>query len=257
MDVSIEKDLGAQLLSMCEAESIQLTKAQAQKLVQYLQEVVAKSKQTNLTSITNISSGLWLHVLDSLYYVAVYEEFSEAGRFSEEFLDLPRSFVDIGTGGGFPGVPFGIVTGLSGNLVDSVGKKTRIVKDLVRQAGLAPRIQVHHERIEDYALSYPNEAGVVIARAVAPLEILVEYSSPLLKQGGILIASKGTPNAEELHNAKKAADMAGMIYVSRETRELPLQLGHREIYVYQKVQKPSVSLPRKPGIASKKPLSKM
>ena len=111
-----------------------------------------------------------------------------------------------------------------------------------------------HARVEDCALRHPKSQDYVFARAVAQSNVLIEYAAPLLKAGGLLVLEKARPTDEELACASEAAKICGMRDVSRETFELPRELGHREILVYKKVSEPSIRLPRKVGEAKRSPL---
>ena len=111
-----------------------------------------------------------------------------------------------------------------------------------------------HARVEDCALRHPKSQDYVFARAVAQSNVLIEYAAPLLKTGGLLVLEKARPTDEELARATEAAKICGMRDVSRETFELPHELGHREILIYRKVSEPSIRLPRKAGEAKRSPL---
>ncbi len=227
-----------------------LASQQADLLLQYLELVNKKNENLNLTCITDIQEGVYLHLLDSLLFVNCFQGLQEEGLFEEKV-----RFVDMGTGGGFPGGPFGIATGESGVLLDSVSKKAAAVQEMLEKLGLSPQIKAEGKRIEDKAREKQGAFSVALARALAPLEILLEYASPLLSPGGFLIASKAHPRSEELEAAKIAAPKAGMEHVSRETFELPERMGHRELFIYQKAYQPQIKLPRKAGMAQKRPLS--
>ena len=109
--------------------------------------------------------------------------------------------VDLGSGGGFPGLSLGIFAKQRGegevHLVESVGKKTSFLKTVTRELGLP--VTVHTARAE--ALS-PLEADIITARAFAPLPRLFDYAAPHLKPASILILPKGESADKEIKEAR-------------------------------------------------------
>lgn len=236
-------DLVCQLRDEAGSFGIELSSDQATKLVRYLEFVIEKNKVVNLTRITNPRNAVTLHLVDSLLPLAS----------SETPLCSARDLLDMGTGAGFPGVPLCLVCELNGTLVDSVGKKTNAVNEGISELGLKGTKAVH-ARLEELALDIPHSQDVVIARAVAQANVLIEYATPFLRKGGMLILEKGNPSSEEIELAEKTAQICGLRHVSRETFELPRGLGHREIICYQRYRSPQIHLPRKTGTAKKQPL---
>ena len=226
-----------------ESFGISFTKEQIENLLKHLTLLGEKNKVLNLTRIVDMETAVTLHVVDSLLPLAC-EQIS---------LNKDSLFLDIGTGGGFPGVPLGIMTGAAGVLVDSVGKKVSAVNEFLGALGLT-RLQGRHIRVEDLAREVPATFDYVFARAVAQTNVLIEYASPLLKNEGILVVQKGRPEDSEIEAAIRAAEICGMRVVSRETFELQHELGHREILTYKKVSKPKIKLPRRNGQAKSDPL---
>ena len=231
------------LLDELSGFDISVTQHQAELLVTYLDLVIQKNKVVNLTRITNPEEAVTLHLVDSLLPLAV----------PGVQLDEKVSLLDMGTGAGFPGVPLAVVSGAQALLVDSVRKKTDAVSEFVAELRLSS-IQTRHARLEELAREIPKSMDMVIARAVAQTNVLLEYATPFLRTNGILVVEKGRPDDEELRVAQRAATTCGMKLVSRETFELPQELGHRDVLVYQRVAKPRIGLPRKVGLAKNKPL---
>ena len=233
---------------------------QATLLVAHLRLVVEKNKVMNLTRIVDAEEAVTLHVVDSLLPLAcgeVAEGFGCGGAagFDGDSGACGSSvhFVDMGTGAGFPGIPLGIMTGASGLLIDSVGKKIAAVSEFVSALGLSA-LRTLHSRVEDLPSEVMGAQNFVFARAVAQSNVLIEYAAPLLTKGGLLVLEKARPEEIELERAEKAAKICGMKFVSRETFELPFERGHREILLYRKVGKPAIKLPRKVGMAKQSPL---
>lgn len=247
------------LQTACSKQDIPLDRHDAKFLVEHVFLVADKNQTHNLTGIRDVQKSLYLNTLDSLFFVASYQQLIDEGLLLDGEDDYKRQespyFIDMGTGGGFPGIPFGIMTKMNGLLLDSVAKKAAAVEGFIKTLGIQKNLAARALRTEDLAKSTSSTAHLVLARALAPLEVLLEYSSPLLLDGGFLIASKGTPEAKETEAAKLAEEITGMKLVSRETRELPQKMGHRELFVYQKASAPTIRLPRKSGMATKRPIS--
>ena len=218
-----------------------LTDAQKDLLRRHLELVLERNKVLNLTAITDIREAPYLHILDSLLLKDAFDAAPEG------------PFVDIGSGAGYPGIPLAIVCQRPATLVDSVRKKAQATASFVNELGLKD-VRVEAVRIEDLARHESNGYAVACARAVAPAGVLVEYAAPLLKRGGRLVVAKARPDEDEVARAMRAAKICGMMYVSRETYELPHGLGHREILSFEKVGKPRVKLPRATGKARHEPL---
>ena len=236
--------LRTQLCDEAEVCGIVVTSQQADLLLKHLDLVIQKNKVMNLTRIVDTSDAVTKHIVDSLLFVKALGEQVDQGK----------RFLDLGTGAGFPGIPFGVVTGMRGLLVDSVGKKVTAVESFINELELAGQLDARAIRAEELAKVERGRYHVVCARAVAELNVLIEYAAPLLAKGGVLVASKAHVSQEELDNAAYAASICGMRLVSRETCELPRDAGHRELYRYEKVKKPQIALPRNTGMAKHKPL---
>ena len=241
------EELANQLIAMAQGFGIAVAPESAQAMVRHLELVIERNKVLNLTRIVDPHQGVVLHLLDSLLLApSIVSALGDAS-------DL--RFIDIGTGAGFPGIPLSLQLNMRGTLIDSVGKKVRAVEEFVEELGLRPRLDCQAVRAEDLARAKSRSYDVVTARAVARLATLVEYASPLLRRGGVLVVSKGNIEQQELDEGTSAARICGMELVSRETLELPEEAGHREILAYRKVRKPSVKLPRATSMAKNHPLA--
>lgn len=211
-----------------------------QLCVQHLQKVLNTQDKVNTTAITDYQEALTLHIADSLLLLP-------------EVNKTQGTIIDIGTGAGFPGLPLAIATGRQTVLLDARSKKIAAVDPVIRELGLQSSVTTSCERVETYAQDHQGLFGCVVARAVGPLEVLLEYASPLLQQEGSLVAAKGREDAQEFANASKAARQVGMQLDSSRTCTLPSGQV-RTVYKYMKVSTPKVPLPRKPGRAVKRPL---
>ena len=233
------------LITLALSYGIQLNEQQASLLLQHLHLLQEKNKQINLTRIVSTKDGLLRHILDSLLFLLPLDSHGIAKN------DL---YVDLGTGGGYPGIPLSIMLPCRSILVDSVVKKSKAVDEFLLELGLSDRVHTSSLRAEELAKEISAAASLVSARALAQLSVLIEYSSPLLKVGGLLISSKGRIESDEVNHALHVAPLCGMKLVSRETCELPLDQGHREIFTFEKIGKAKLNLPRHIGMAKNKPL---
>ena len=228
------------LIEMAQDVGVTIDEEQEKKLLNHLDLVIKKNEVMNLTRITNRSEGIILHVLDSLTFVPLVSKTS-------------GKVLDIGTGAGFPGIPLAIATGRDVFCIDSVGKKTDAVSSFARDLGV-DNCKAEHIRAEELARREGQSFGCVVARAVDKLSSLVEYASPLLCDGGRLVVSKGNLTDEEYEACEKASEICGMRILERTAFELPQKMGHRELIVVERSQKPSIALPRQNGKAHRVPL---
>ncbi|MEG1517106.1 MAG: 16S rRNA (guanine(527)-N(7))-methyltransferase RsmG [Raoultibacter sp.] len=224
-----------------QSENVVLTATQNELLEAHLLGILEANKIHNLTRITSLEEGVILHIEDSLSGLP-------------EFNDAPEgSYADLGTGGGFPGIPLAIMSGRKTLLVDSVKKKVAVLASLVDTLGLSDQIDTYGGRIEDLALDHRSAFAVVTARALSSLPSLMELSAPLLKQGGFLICYKARITDEEIENAQRLEKKLGMHFHSRRNFILSDGVTERCILVFIKKGKPKVSLPRRCGMAQKTP----
>lgn len=211
-------------------------------LHEYLIKILDINNDINLTRITEPSQAELLHIEDSL---AVLPELKKAPK---------GKYLDIGSGGGFPGVPLAIMSERDTTLIDSVHKKMNAVEKILIELSLHDSIQVVAERIEPYSQEHREEFTVITARALSSLPSLLELSSPLLQRGGHLICLKAHVSDEELSQAQSLQERLGMKLLKRRNYYLSDNETYREVLVFQKYKEPDIKLPRKVGFAQKKPL---
>lgn len=223
--------------------NVEPTEAQRELLDRHLSLIIEANKISNLTRITGWEQGQLLHVEDSLVGVP-------------EVLDAPEGrYADLGTGGGFPGIPVAIMSGRDTLLVDSVGKKTRALDSVIDELGMSEVIKTYTGRAEDLALELPGEFAVITARALSSLPSLIELGSPLLKRGGRMVCYKARPDDDEVERAVSLEKKLGMSLVSRRDVVLSDEETHRCIFVFEKVKKQKIKLPRRVGMAQRHPLA--
>ena len=163
--------------------------------------------------------------------------------------------IDVGTGAGFPGIPLAIVKEKNNIiLLDSLNKRIKFLEEVKEKLKLE-NIKTVHGRAEELGKNKKERESYEIAtsRAVAPLNILLEYLLPLVKVGGKAICMKGS-NIEEIENSKKALEILGGKIEKIEEITLPNSDIKRNIIIVKKVNKTPAKYPRKAGTPSKEPL---
>lgn len=209
----------------------------------YLRAILETNQRVNLTRIVDWDEALRLHLLDS---IACLPEVNGAPA---------GDLCDIGTGGGFPGVPLGLSTRRHTVLIDSVAKKCTAVTEVLEAMNLGRSFECRATRAEDIARTAPARFAVVVARAVAPLASLIELAAPLLSEGGIFVALKGAPGDDEVESGRAVARLVGMKPGSIRTLSLGPGGEKRTILTYEKTGRGSVKLPRRTGLAQHQPLA--
>ena len=233
--------MGNLATTMQEHHGIEISESQEQLLLADLDAILEVNKTLNLTRIDTYESALVLHIEDSLAGLPFINK-APQGRYA-----------DIGTGGGFPGVPVAIMTNRDTLLVDSVQKKIKALMGVVEELNLEAIVDGYPGRVEDLAKDMPGKFAVVTARAVSSLASLLELVSPLLKKHGRFVCYKGQPTEEEIKAGKAIQNLVGMKLI--ENKEYQLSDGsQRTILVFEKVSNPKIKLPRRVGLAQKEPL---
>lgn len=229
-----------ELISYCLELDIEVSRDEAEMCIKHLLMVNQVNDYMNLTRIQDIHDALILHIVDSL-------------ALTRDLPIEPERFLDIGTGAGFPGIPFCVYTGCDGVLLDSVGKKVQAVQAFIEELGLKG-VEAVHDRCESYATAHHHAFDIVLARAVGQMNLIVEYATPFLEEDGYLIVAKANPSKDECHIADQTASICGLELIGSDEFELPRGLGHRTVFLYQKVSNPKIHLPRPVGLAKKQPL---
>jgi 16S rRNA (guanine527-N7)-methyltransferase len=222
--------------------NLTLSEAQHAKLGQYLDLLLAANARMNLTRITDRAAAEVQHVGDALTLLP----FLPAGEIR---------VVDVGSGGGVPGIPLGIVRpDARVMLVESTKKKAAFLREAAETLGLS-NVSVSEWRAEDVGRSNSRETfDVAVARAVATLDWLAEWCLPLVRKGGKLLAMKGARAAEEVPAARKAIKLLGGGEPVVHPVELP-GTEHRVVVEIPKVGRTDARFPRPATQAKGKPLA--
>lgn len=161
------------------------------RLAYFANLVTEKNKEINLISKNDIENILEKHVFISAYI-------------TKFFPDKVSKFIDIGTGGGFPGIPIAIMRpDLRGILVDSTAKKVDAVREFIDKLKLS-NIIAENYRVEsdEFIEKYREQFDMVVSRATVPLIILIRYALPLVKEKAYVVSVKGGDLNEEFAKAE-------------------------------------------------------
>lgn len=216
-----------------------------EKLASYAEELAVYDK-ANVVGTREIGE-LWLdHVLDSLSCL-LYGPLEEAA-----------SLVDVGTGGGMPGIPLHLTVGFQrACLLESTGKKAEFLRYVSSRLAIEA-LEIANHRAEEVAHSPDFRARFEAAtvRAVAPLDVISEYCVPLLSPGGTMVAMKGRIDSDELRDGERAASLLGgeIEAVIRVPYSPEMQTKERHLVIVKKVRPTPDRYPRNPGTPRKSPL---
>jgi 16S rRNA (guanine527-N7)-methyltransferase len=218
------------------------------QLQRFVALLLARNQQVNLTRIVEPSEVERRHLLDSLTCaLPVLDRLSEGNGLR---------CIDVGSGGGLPGLPLAIVfPTLRMTLLESVGKKAAFLRDAVAELQL-DGVSVLAERAEEAARD-PRERDaydLVVARALAPLPVALELCLPFARAGGIVVLPRGSDLASQLADGRAAAGQLA----ARLRPPLPLDLEElppgRSLVIADKLGPTPKRFPRRTGLAAKRPL---
>ena len=196
-EIKCEKALRAGLAKM----NIVISDKKIQQLLAYLTEFVKWNKAYNLSAIRDPLAMVEKHLLDSLVLVPLLE--NEIEKTIEKQQPIIERIIDVGTGGGLPGIPLSIVfPEIDFVLLDSNGKKTRFLFQVKTQLQL-DNVDIENTRVESYRPQ--KQFNIVMSRAFASLQDMVLGSRHLLDQKGCFWAMKGLYPENELRDCEKHA----------------------------------------------------
>jgi 16S rRNA (guanine527-N7)-methyltransferase len=199
-------------------------------------------ERASVSSVTEPSRAWRVHVADSLTGL-------EIGALREA-----RKIADIGSGAGFPGIPLAVALRRARvDMIESIGRKCEFIRSAIEAAGIR-NAAVLDARSEEIAIGDRRDSyDAVTARAVGRLSTLAELASPLLHEDGVLVAWKGRRDPDEEDQLARAADQLAM------HPEQILDVGdragsrHRHLHVLRKLGPTPDDLPRRAGMAKKRP----
>ena len=222
---------------------IEVTDEMIGKLIAYRDEILEYNKSINLTAIRDPKNFLAVHYLDSAEAVTL-KEFKEA-----------ETIIDVGTGGGFPGVPLAVLApDKKFVLMDSLGKRIKVISGIAEKLGIS-NIEFVHSRAEDLGRDkkHREKYDMAVSRAVASLPVLAEYCLPFVRIGGTFIAYKSVDAEKEANEARTAIHLLGGKTDRIEDVAEAGPVDHR-LVVIKKVGGTPSKYPRRAGMPSKDPL---
>ncbi len=235
---SFKKEMNINLMAL----NLKLDDSQIKNFYDFMNLLIEKNKVMNLTGITELKEVILKHFIDSLTVL--------------KYINENDNIIDVGTGAGFPGIPLKIAeNSLEITLLDSLNKRINFLNEVIEKINLN-KVKTIHGRAEDFGqdFKYREKYDVAVSRAVAPLNVLLEYMLPFVKVGGKCICMKGSNCDEEIENSRKAIEILGGKIEEIKKFNLPNSDNNRTIFIIKKVQKMSRQYPRKAGIPTKNPL---
>ena len=219
-----------------------LTEKMIKQFELYVKLLIEWNKKINLTAILNPKDIAIKHFLDSLLVLDAY--------------DLPENanVIDVGTGAGFPGIPLKIVRpDIKLTLLDSLNKRLTFLKSLISCLDIDADLVLSRAEDAGKKAEYREKFDVVVSRAVAPLNILLEYCAPFIKINGVFLALKGSNAPLELSNSKNAQKSLNLTLEENKKISL-ISENDRNIIIFKKFSEVSSIYPRNSSKISKSPL---
>lgn len=223
---------------------IELGPKREEKFIKYKELLQEWNEKIDITTIIEDVEVDQKHFLDSLTLV-------ETGLFESS-----KKIIDIGTGGGFPGLPLKIYNeDLKITLMDSLNKRIVFLQDVIEKLNLRD-INAIHGRAEELSITdeYRESYDICVSRAVARLSTLAEYCLPFVKVGGCFVSMKGPEYEEELKEANNAIVLLGGRIKSHKKVRIPNTDIEHSIIIIEKVKNTPKKYPRGGGKPRKKPL---
>lgn len=230
-----------EFLKQASKNDISVTEKELNELYQYMNGVIEWNDKINVTAITDEKLFIVKHFIDSLLI--------------NQYLEGKESLIDIGTGGGFPGIPLKILNeDVKFTLVDSINKKLNVIRDLSEKIGFK-KLEIIHTRAEDLAnkKEYRENYDLATTRAVSNLSTILEYMLPFVKVGGYAICMKGPNYQEELKEAEKAIQILGGKLDKIETFNIEGEM-ERNVLIIKKIKTTPKNYPRGQGKPVKEPI---
>ncbi len=239
IDIRINGDTGKYFEELLDKSGIRLESGKLKKMMTYLTMLYEKNKVINLTAIRDKEGMLEKHFIDTLFL-------------TELIRDEEKTFIDVGTGAGFPGLVLGIFyPEKEFLLVDSVKKKIDFINEVVESLKLK-NVKTSSERAENLIKNKRESFDVALCRGVADLRIILEYMIPFIKVKGRFLPQK--LNLNEVDGAENALKTLKSQIKEIYKFKLPESGDERVILEIVKNRRTDIKYPRKAGIPSKRPL---
>ncbi len=221
-----------------------LSEQQLVSLRKYADLLLQTNQRVNLTGAADLDELEVRHLLDSLTVLP---------HLSAD----PLSLIDVGSGGGLPGIPIAIARpDITVTLLDSVGKKTGFLEEARSELGLQNvTVVTNRAELAGQMWEHRQRYHVAIARAVAETPVLLELTLPFVRLlGRALLMKKTAPLDEELARSRRALRSLGGELVGVAPVPLPDLLPEHAIVIFEKLRPTHADYPRRPGIPERRPL---
>ncbi len=221
--------------------SIELTEEKEKQLEQYYEILMEENEKINLTAITEKQQVYLKHFYDSATINHTID------------LTQEKTLCDIGSGAGFPGIVLKILfPNLKITLIDSLQKRVTFLNKVIQELNLK-EIEAISFRIEEFSRQNINRFDLVVARAVAPLNVLIEYAMPMVKVGKFFLAMKANVE-EELLQSQNALKQLESEILKMDSFPLPKNQGQRTLLLIKKQKNCNKKYPRRFAEIKKHPL---
>ena len=228
------------LIEKANCIGIEISQENAKQFYKYMKLLLEWNEKMNLTAITDPEEIILKHFVDSLTIMP--------------YLSNANTILDVGTGAGFPGLPLKILEdNKEFTLLDSLNKRITFLQNVISELELK-NIQAIHGRAEEYISQKRESYDIVTSRAVAKLNVLIEYMLPFVKVGGRCICMKSFEIEGELKEAKKAIEILGGKIEKVDEITLPTTDIKRKIVIIKKIKNTPNKYPRKAGTPAKEPI---
>ena len=224
---------------------IELDRSQLSLLGEYA-DLLAGYELANVIGTKDRKQIVLEHLVDSLSCL------------SAEGVQWNDTLLDVGTGGGLPGIPLSVTcTELRVTLLEATEKKVRFLEYVKMELNLG-NLEVLHARVEDVGRKpeFRETFDLATARALAALPVVIEYCAPLVHPGGKIVAMKGRLSEAELSQGIKASRELGVELHEVLEVDYHVQLPQKErrLVVFDKIRATPDKFPRRVGLAKKRPL---
>jgi len=206
----------------------------AERLAAYGALLLDANRRVNLTG-ANDAAALLPHLLDALTLVP--------------FIEAGRALVDVGSGGGLPGIPLAIATGVRVTLIEPIAKKAAFLREALAAAGLAGEALAERAEVSARDPRYREQFDYATARAVSRAPTVAELTMPFLRIGGHALLQRGLLDERERQALSGAALMLGAEVVDE-----MVFAGDLRIVVLAKIRSIGERFPRRNGVPEKRPL---
>lgn len=217
-----------------------LSALQIDQFERYYEFLISENKKYNLTAITEKNDVIFKHFLDSCL--------------AEKNIIKNAKIIDIGSGAGFPSIPLKILRpDIKFVLVDSLNKRVNFLNELIKILNLQD-VEAVHARAEDYIKDNREKFDYAVARAVAPLNTLLEYLVPYVKVGGECLIYKSQKLEEEIETSQNALKVLGCKVEKIESFNIDEIDAARKILIIKKCFVTPIKYPRGKNLPKTKPI---